>query len=61
MPVYFIHYTLITNGNSGDGNVDVRVDQPIRTIDDIRNIEKTLLDDLKVESLVISNFKRFDG
>lgn len=53
---YFIHYTLIKNGKIGDGNVDVKVDALISSIDQIRQLEEGLKEHNGADSLVINNY-----
>jgi hypothetical protein len=54
--VYFISYTFAQNGHSGNGNVDVKLDSKIDSIDKIRNIEQGLMQKHDYLSVVISNF-----
>lgn len=58
---YFIYYKFGNNPASGYGNVDIETRLPIRGIDDIRRIEKGLVEKHGFSSVVVVHFQRFDG
>lgn len=44
--IYFVSYVVVDRSSLAYGNVDVRVDGPITTMDDVRGIERTITADL---------------
>ncbi|ASK61368.1 hypothetical protein CFK37_03865 [Virgibacillus phasianinus] len=54
---YFISYLY----EDGGGNVDITLEQPIQSIDDIRGIEKAICDEFNLDdSVTIQHFKRLN-
>jgi len=50
---YFISYLY----EDGGGNVDITLDEPIQSIDDIRGVEKAISDEFNLgDSVAIQNF-----
>ena len=57
---YFIYYTFKEGLNSGDGNVDVKVDKPITNMELVRSLEQSLKSEFGHDSVVICRFHRFE-
>jgi hypothetical protein len=55
MVAYFVYYSFKINGNSGDGNVDVKIEGPISSIDRIRKLERGIKEKFNYDSVVVIN------
>ena len=56
--IYFLSYTHITKINHGAGNAQVTRNKKIKSLDDIRAIEKDLMELNNFDYCVINNWKR---
>jgi len=55
---YFISYLY----EDGGGNVDITLEEPIQSIDDIRGIEKVISDEFNLgDSVTIQNFIKLNN
>jgi hypothetical protein len=54
---YFVSYVFSDTKGTGFGNTDVEVEEPIKTMADIRKIEDAITTSHKVKSVRIINFQ----
>lgn len=56
--VYFVSYL----NKDGGGNIDVTLDTPIRSMDDIRGVEKAITDEFHLDdSVTVLTFQLFES
>jgi hypothetical protein len=59
--LYFVSYAFTTTTTSGSGNIDVRVEKPIRGMEDIHRIERAIrAAKPEMQSVVVNNWRRFE-
>jgi len=59
--LYFIHFTFINKRHqSGDGNISITINEFIKSLEHIREIEDMLIKKYEYRSIVINNFILLD-
>ena len=61
MFVYFVSYDFSINNHRSSGNTRAKFNGPIDSMDDIKLIEKQLIEDNGYDSAVVNNFIRLEG
>jgi len=61
MFVYFVSYNFVVNDHCSSGNTRATFGGPIDSMDDIKLIEKQLIEDNGYDSAVVNNFIRLEG
>lgn len=59
---YFVHYTWVSNTQSGDGAIEIQRTSPISGLHDIIEIQNDIKRECEVKprSVVVTNFRRFE-